>query len=173
MRLFFVIILGMFFSPLFADSQIAGYWLIPDDENDGKIQSAALIYENGGKYYCRMLVIYDENTGKIIDTISKPVERAKAIAGNPYLCGRDFIWDLVFNPAKKRFVGKVVDPDTGKIYKCEVWYNAQKKCLVVRGELFIFGKNEYWPEATEEKLPTSERLNPENLAPNLLLQNAR
>ncbi len=172
-KYFCVLLSWMFYSQLFANSQIAGYWLVPDDENGGKIQSAVLMYENGGKYYCRMLVIYDEDSGKIIDTISKPSERAKAIAGNPYLCGKDFIWGLTYNKANKRFAGKVVDPDTGKIYKCEVWYNEDKNCLVVRGEIFIFGKNAYWPEATENMLPKSERLDPQKLEPDLLLKNAQ
>ena len=69
-----------------------------------------------------------------------------------FICGLDFITGLKLSN-NGRYVGTVVDPDTGKKYKCEVWYDSKIKKLAVRGELFIFGVTNYWPPIASENLP--------------------
>lgn len=147
-------------------ADIDGFWLVPDDDNGDKIQSAVVVYEYKGQRYCKMLTIYDEDTEKLTETIKKPIERAQGIQGNPYLCGLDFIWGLKYDENSKRYKGHVVDPDSGNVYRCKVWYDSDKKMLVVRGELFVFGENEYWPPADTKFLPDDLRPDVSKLVPN-------
>ena len=128
---------------------IFGKWSIPDDENPDVPQSIALFYKKpDGTAAAKMVAIY--HNGKIDDTEAAPKERAKKIDGHPFLCGYDFIHSLIPNAQRTRFAGKVVDPDSGKTYDCEVWFDARKNVLVVRGELLIFGVNQYWPKTGED-----------------------
>ena len=124
---------------------IFGKWSIPDDENPDAPQSIVLFYKKSdGTAAAKMIAIY--HNGKIDDTEAAPKERAKKINGHPFLCGYDFIHSLIPNAQRSRFAGKVVDPDSGKTYDCEVWFDARRDVLVVRGELLIFGVNQYWPK---------------------------
>lgn len=128
---------------------IFGKWSIPDDENPDAPQSIVLFYKKSdGTAAAKMIAIY--HNGKIDDTEATPKERAKKINGHPFLCGYDFIHSLIPNAQRSRFAGKVVDPDSGKTYDCEVWFDARRNVLVVRGELLIFGVNQYWPKTGED-----------------------
>ena len=131
-------------------SGVDGVWLMFDRSNKNEPESVVAVYERGGKRFFRMLAIY--HNGKIDDTIEKPVERAKGIAGNPPLCGMDFVWDLT-PAADGKLAGRVINPDDGRVYKCKVWYEASKGRLVLRGELLIFGESEYLAPFDETRLP--------------------
>lgn len=131
-------------------TDIGGKWFVPDDDNPAQPQSIVLFYKKPDETFAaKMVAIYHD--GKIDDTEAAPKERAKKIDGNPFLCGLDFIWGLALDADSARYAGKVVDPDSGKTYKCEVWFDTQKQTLVVRGELLIFGVNQYWPPAPPEQ----------------------
>ena len=131
-------------------TDIGGKWFVPDDDNPAQPQSIVLFYKKpDGTFAAKMVAIYHD--GKIDDTEAAPKERAKKIDGNPFLCGLDFIWGLALDADSARYAGKVIDPDSGKTYKCEVWFDTQKQTLVVRGELLIFGVNQYWPPAPPEQ----------------------
>jgi hypothetical protein len=137
-------------SDALADSKIDGVWLLLDRGNNYAPESVVVVYNKNGRRYMKMVAIYHGD--KIDDTMEKPLEKAKGIDGNPPLCGMDFVWDLV--PADGgKYVGHVVDPDSGSVYKCKVWYDESKKKLVMRGELLIFGENEYLVPFDINKLP--------------------
>ena len=142
---------------------ILGCWLIVDRENGNAPESVVYFYTNPGDglVYCKMLTIFDDQS-KMSDTLYKPLERAKGIKGSPYLCGMDFIFGLA--KGRQSYSGHVINPDTGSVYRCEVWFDMEKKLLVVRGELLIFGKNEYWEAFDEKKLPFD--ISKVTLAPN-------
>lgn len=131
-------------------SGIAGFWVIPDSKTNNP-ESVAYFYESGGVFTARMVLIYDDSGG-VAETFLSPKERAKGIKSHPFICGLDFITGLKLS-TNGRYVGTVVDPDTGKKYKCEVWYDSKSKKLAVRGELFIFGVTNYWPPIASENLP--------------------
>lgn len=144
---------------LFADDSIGGFWVIPDSDT-GKPESVARFFKKpSGKYCAHMVLIYDEATGKPSETISDPKERAKGIDGNPFICGLEFIWGLELQ-SDGRYKGKVVDPDSGKTYRCEVWFDKSKNKLAVRGELFIFGVTNYWQPISEKNLPAQALAEP-------------
>lgn len=128
-----------------AADDIAGFWQTLNKDNKPSSVIAVYLYE--GKYYGRIIGTYNKQ-GELDDTIYHPKSRAPGIVGNPYYAGLDIVWDA--HPGNgNRFKGHVVDPRSGKIYNAELW--KKKENLILRGELFIFGKNVTWPPFPESK----------------------
>ena len=119
----------------------------------GRPQCVFGVYEHKGIYYGRIIGTFDEE-GKLSDTIYKPSGRAAGVVGNPHTCGLDIIYDLQDNGAS--FAGKILDPSKGKIYNCELWL--QGGYLIVRGKLFIFGKNTTWYPVSKDDFPKGFKL---------------
>ncbi len=128
---------------------ITGLWKSRDQKSD-KPRSLVAIYQYQDKYYGRMLATYDDE-GKIEDTILEQKDKAKGVVGNPPYCGMDFVYDVEEEDDGDRFRGKIIDPSKGNIYNVELWI--QGDVLIVRGELWIFGKNIPWQKASKADLP--------------------
>lgn len=145
------LVLGMLSMIAFCATLVAegieGYWKTISDET-GKAESVVVIYKYQGKYYGRLIGSYNEE-GKMDDTIYDPKDRAPGIESEPYYSGMDIIWGL--RPKDNRYKGKIVDPQEGKIYDAELWIKGDD--LIVRGEVFIFGRNQVWPPATDADFP--------------------
>lgn len=135
----------LFFSRLAAED-ISGFWQTLDD-NTNKPSSVIAIYPYQGNYYGRIIAIYNDQ-GVLDDTIYHPKSKAPGIAGNPYYCGLDIVWHAVPTDEDK-YKGYVVDPKRGKVYDAELW--KQDGNVILRGEVFIFGKNVVWPPFPETK----------------------
>lgn len=134
------------FHYLFAAEDITGFWKTID-ENSGKAQSIIAIYPYQGKYYGRIVGTYNDN-GAIKDSIYQPKERAPGVLGNPYYAGLDIIWNLQ-NTGAKFTNGQILDPQKGRIYGAEMWL--KNGSLVVRGKLFVFGRNQTWFPVAESE----------------------
>ena len=67
----------------------------------------------------------------------------------------DFVYDVKKEENKggenDKYKGKIIDPEKGKVYDAEFWLSGND--LIVRGELWIFGKNIPWHKASTEDLP--------------------
>lgn len=147
-------------------SAVKGYWVIPD-ENTNKPESVAFFYERGGLYFARMVLLYDDAGVEVCETVSNPREIAKGLGPGVKLLGLDFIFNLKPDSKSGRLKGKVVNPDSGKVFDCEVWFDSKRNALVVRGEILIFGKNNYWKKIQADKIPKDAQIHDRNLAPNL------
>lgn len=134
-------------SDFFNQGGITGLWKSTDEKSD-KPRCLVAIYKYQDRYYGRMLATYDAN-GNIKDTIVEQREKAPGVMGHPPYCGLDFIYNVVGNNEKYR--GRIVDPEKGKVYKADFWLSGQD--LVVRGKLWIFGRNILWYKASEKDLP--------------------
>ncbi len=156
-----------FCGSLFASGvdNVAGYWLIPDEDTN-RPESVAYFYESGGVYYARMVLLFDDTGGQVSETISDPRELANGIKGKPKLLGLDFIFNLKPNKSRDKLKGKVVNPDNGMVFDCEVWFDRKKNCLVVRGELFVFGKNNYWKKIPPSEIPKGAQIHNSEIRPN-------
>ncbi len=128
---------------------ITGLWKSRDEKSDTP-RALVAIYKYQDKYYGRMLATYDEE-GNIKDTILEQKEKAPGVVGNPPYCGMDFVYDVESEGGSDKYKGKIVDPEKGHVYKAEFWRAGDD--LIVRGELWVFGKNIPWPRATEKDLP--------------------
>lgn len=141
----------MVFVSLFGADDITGFWKSMDD--DGNPQCIFGVYEHEGIFYGRIVAKYDDD-GKIRDSIYKPISHAEGIVGNPFMCGLDILYN--FEDTGNSYDGRIVDPKKGNIYKCEVW--RQEENLIVRGKLFVFGKNITWYPVAKGDLPKGFKL---------------
>lgn len=131
---------------------ITGLWYSTDHKSSA-VRCLVAIYNYQGMYYGRILVTYD-GKGNVTDTILKQEDRAPGIVGNPPYCGMDFIYDVkekTNQDGNPKYKGKIVDPEKGKEYTVQLWREGND--LIVRGELWIFGKNIRWLKASKEALP--------------------
>lgn len=132
---------------------ITGLWY-STDQKSSDIRCLVAIYPYQGMYYGRMLVTYD-GKGNVTDTILKQEDRAPGIVGNPPYCGLDYIYNVQETITKEgetpKYKGKIVDPEKGKVYTVELWRDGDD--LIVRGEVWIFGKNIRWLRAPKDALP--------------------
>ncbi len=132
---------------------ITGIWKSRDQHSD-KPRSLVAIYKYKDMYYGRMLATYDEN-GNIKDTIFVQKEKSTGVVGNPPYCGMDFVYNVQKeNQAggkQVKYKGEIIDPQKGNVYDAEFWISGND--LIVRGEVWIFGKNIPWHRASEKDLP--------------------
>lgn len=132
---------------------ITGLWKSRDQHSD-KPRALVAIYKYQDKYYGRMLATYDDE-GKIQDTIFEKKFKAPGVVGNPPYCGMDFIYNVEKEEDNRekydKYKGKIIDAEKGKVYTAEFWLSGDD--LIVRGEIWIFGKNLPWHKATQEDLP--------------------
>lgn len=123
---------------LFAETRTSaiGFWKTIDDET-GEAKSIVRIYEYEGKVYGRVHRVLGDRTAK-----------AK-IKGEPLIEGLDIIRDLKKSANGKLEGGKVLDPQNGRSYTCQIWLDEGK--LVMRGSLFGIGRKQIWlPAETPE-----------------------
>jgi len=129
---------------------ITGLWK-SRDQNSDKPRSLVAVYKYQDTYYGRMLATYDED-GNINDTILEQRGKAPGVVGNPPYCGMDFIYNLKKEDENNgKYRGRILDPERGHVYKAELWREGD--ILIVRGELWIFGKNIPWQKASKKDLP--------------------
>ncbi len=127
-----------------ASEEVSGFWETINQDTK-KPSSVIAIYPYKGNYYGRIIATYNE-IGVMDDTIYHPKDKAPGIEGNPFYSGIDIVWDM--KPAKKgKYKGSIIDPKKGKTYRAEIWRKG--KDLILRGKLFIFGRNMTWPPFPE------------------------
>jgi uncharacterized protein (DUF2147 family) len=146
MRKMFMLCFLVLFCSALIGQDITGFWQTIDQKTN-KPSSIVAIYPYQGKYYGRIIGSYNDK-GEIDDTIYKPKGRAPGVAGNPYYSGFDFVFNATYEGGG-RFTGYVIDPRDGKTYDAELWKKGSD--LILRGELFMFGRNEVWPPCPDSQ----------------------
>jgi uncharacterized protein (DUF2147 family) len=123
---------------------VEGFWTTLN-EDTGKPSSLIAIYPYEGNYYGRIIATYNKK-GVMDDSIYHPKDRAPKIEGHPYYSGLDIVWNM--KPKKSgKCKGFIIDPTKGNTYRAEIWRDGIN--LILRGKLFIFGKNITWPPFPE------------------------
>ena len=118
-----------------AKDDITGFWTTVDDETGDK-KSVVQIYEYNGKYYGRVVNLYNNK-----DAVAQ-------LPQSPKIMGLDIIWNLS-EDGNKYTGGHILDPKKGKVYGCEIWRDKDK--LIVRGKIAFLGRNQIWLKNTEFK----------------------
>lgn len=113
----------------FAAHPAIGYWKTIDDKT-GEPKSIVKIYEQDGKV-----------VGRVVRVLTDRTARAK-IDGSPLIEGLEIIKDLKPAANGKLEGGKVLDPQSGRTYTCQIWIEGGK--LVMRGSLFGIGRKQTW-----------------------------
>lgn len=146
-KMILITLLSFCIGGLFAEN-FTGFWKSVDDVS-GEVKSVVSIYENNGMLYGRILAIYSE--GEFLEDYSNASIRAEKLNGQPTFCGLDIIWDLK-KAGNKYSSGKIMDPENGSVYDCEIWL--EKGNLIVRGSFLFIGRNQTWlPLNPSQDLP--------------------
>jgi uncharacterized protein (DUF2147 family) len=117
-----------------------GRWKTVDDAT-GKDKSLITIWEEQGKVYGKIEKILDPSS-------HDPNPRCGHCPGelkNQPLIGLRILWDFKKNGAEWTG-GRVLDPESGKIYRCLISVEDGGKRLKVRGFVgfSLFGRTQYW-----------------------------
>jgi uncharacterized protein (DUF2147 family) len=135
---FLLMIVGFSFST--NAQQLVGKWKTIDDET-GKTKSIIQIYEQNGKYYGKIIeLLLSEDKGKLCDKCSG-TNKNKPIEGMVIMEGMNKDGDGFSG-------GKIMDPKSGKTYKCSIEFDG-KDALKVRGFIGIslIGRTQTWKRA--------------------------
>lgn len=116
---------------------VFGKWKTIDDKT-GKEKSIVKIYQQEGKAYAKILELLDpKNKGKLCnkckgDKKNKPIEGMIIING-------------LTKDGDEWSDAKILDPKTGKLYKCYITLESENK-LKVRGYVgfSLLGRTQYW-----------------------------
>ncbi len=143
LKTFFAAFCMVAFTTLAATAQSTpiGIWKTIDDAT-GEAKSHLEIFQKDGKLYA-----------KIVKLLSSPADKTcDACPGDKKdqpLIGMEVLWDL--EPYDDYWsYGKIMDPETGKIYKCNVEMDGKDK-LSVRGYIgfSLLGRNQEWLRVTK------------------------
>lgn len=120
-----------------------GVWKTVDDET-GKARSIVQISEENGKLQ-----------GKIQKVFYRPGEgpqdvckKCTGVFHNQLILGMTFLWGMEKEKGKENVWGngRILDPNNGKIYRCQLTLSPDGKKLAVRGYLgvLLLGRTQHW-----------------------------
>ena len=134
-----ITILALFVSMAFyaQSNSVIGKWKTIDDET-GKPKSIVEIYENSGKIYGKVVDILDAEKKKNLCTNCPGEDKNKPVMGLVIIKG-------LSKEGNEYNGGKILDPVSGKTYKCFLALEGSDK-LKVRGYigLSLFGRTQMW-----------------------------
>lgn len=132
-----IIVLVLLVSNFCFSQTVLGRWKTVDDET-GKEKGIVEIYEKDGKIYGRIIEILEVEHRYKKCTFCQGSDKDKPIMGLIFIKG------LTKNGDEYNR-GKILDPKTGKLYKCYINLIGNDK-LKVRGYIGIslFGRTQYW-----------------------------
>lgn len=134
-----ITILALFASVAFygQNQTVLGKWKTIDDET-GKAKSTVEIYERSGLLYGKIVDIVDVDKKKSLCTACSGEEKNKPVMGLVIIKG-------LKKDGKEYSGGKILDPTTGKQYKCFIALEGHDK-LNVRGYIGVslFGRTQTW-----------------------------
>lgn len=136
-------------SPVLAQSSktsstdaILGRWKTVDDV-ENRVKSIVEITQRDGKFYGTVVELYrlpDEDQHPICemcedDRKDQPALGMEIVREMVLTDGEDFEWND----------GTICDPNNGKIYTCEMWFDGDNfEELKVRGYIFFFFRTQSW-----------------------------
>jgi len=121
---------------------IIGKWKTIDDET-GKEKSIVEIYQTEGKIYAKVFQLLTKGEENKVCENCQGAKKNKPIKGMIIING-------LTKDGDEWNDGKILDPKTGKEYKCYVTLESQDK-LKVRGYLgfALLGRTQYWYRVAE------------------------
>lgn len=134
-KITFLLCLFLFFS---VEAQsVIGKWKTIDDVS-GEVKSIVQIYEENGKIYGKVIEIMDASKR------NRLCENCPGVLKNKPVLGLKIINGLEKNGSSYEN-GKILDPESGKEYKCYISLE-DDKTLKVRGYIGIslMGRTQYW-----------------------------
>lgn len=134
-----ITVLALLISMIFygQNQSVIGKWKTIDDET-GKAKSIVEIYERSGKIYGKIIDILDAEKKKNLCVNCPGDDKNKPVLGLVIIKG-------LIKDGSEYNSGKILDPTTGKVYKCFLALEGNSK-LKVRGYIGIslFGRTQTW-----------------------------
>ena len=137
-----------------------GFWISIDDKT-GKTTAGWEVYVVDGKLFGKVVSVsghpQDVKATNCPDSFKDfPVPgkvNQMTVVGTPWVFG------LSVDKNRPGFWsgGKVIDPDEGKMYTCEVTFHKsdgkkfQTDTLEMRGKILMFGRSQFWKKSTKEE----------------------
>lgn len=121
-----------------AQNPILGKWTTLDDSS-GKPRSVVEIMEKGSDIFGRIIKLYpnpNEEPDPICDKCPEDDERFKK-----KVIGLEIIRNMRWSN-QKLSEGNILDPESGKIYRCLIWLEGEN--LMVRGYWGPFYRTQTW-----------------------------
>lgn len=125
------------FSTVLFAQDVTGKWKTIDD-NTGEAKSIVNIYKEDGKVYGKVVEILNEEKKDALCKDCSGEDKGKPIQGLVIIKGLEKDGDEYTD-------GKILDPSTGKLYKCYIALEEPNK-LKVRGYVgfSLLGRTQYW-----------------------------
>ncbi|WP_395048095.1 DUF2147 domain-containing protein [Flavobacterium sp.] len=116
---------------------VLGKWKTIDDKT-GEAKSIVEVYENNGKLYGKVIEIFDATKR------NRKCEKCEGIDKNKPVLGLVIIKGLTKDDTEYNG-GKILDPETGNLYKCILKLSGKDK-LDVRGYMgfALIGRSQTW-----------------------------
>lgn len=137
-----LLVLLLFFTVATNGQTIFGKWQSFDDETK-KLESIIEVYEKNGKAYAKIISITDPERRDATCTACKGKKKNAPILGMEILSG-------LKKKGDEWSGGKILDPKSGKEYKCYIKL-LDKDQLKIRGYIgfSLFGRTAVWKRAVE------------------------
>ena len=119
-----------------------GKWKTVDD-NSGEERSIVEIFEKDGKFFGRIVKLFrkpGEDPDPVCDECEKEDARYKK-----KIIGMEIIRDMKAS-GQEFSEGSILDPETGKVYRCKLWVDGSE--LQVRGYWGPFYRTQTWKKAS-------------------------
>ena len=136
MRILLILVLAV--TSGYSQSPILGKWTTIDD-NSGKPRSIVEIIEKGSMVYGKIIKLYrepGEEPDPVCDKCPEDDERYKK-----KVIGLEIIRNMKWS-GKELSEGNILDPESGKIYRCTIWIEDNN--LQVRGYWGTFYRTQTW-----------------------------
>ena len=139
----------------FAADQAEGFW-ISWDEKTNKATAGWEIYITGNKLYGKILSVAG-HPQDVKASNCKDSYRGFPVAGAVNamtVVGTPWIFDMTMDKPGNWSGGRVIDPDSGNDYRCEITFHPrdgkkfQEDTLEMRGKIGPFGRSQYWKRCT-------------------------
>jgi uncharacterized protein (DUF2147 family) len=134
--LFFSLFL-LFVIPV-SGQELVGKWKTIDD-NSGEERSVVEVFERNGKYFGRIVKLFrkgGEDPDPVCDDCDEDDPRfKKKIIGMEIIEGME-------KSGSEYTGGSILDPESGKVYRCRLWVEGDK--LMVRGYWGPFFRTQTW-----------------------------
>lgn len=133
----FLVIATFLISFLCNAQSVLGKWKTIDDKT-GQAKSVVEIYENNGKIFGKVIEIFDATKRNAICDKCSGIDKNKPVLGLIIIKG-------LTKDGNEYSGGKIIDPQTGSIYKC-ILKIEKNNTLEVRGYVGIsfVGRSQFW-----------------------------
>lgn len=122
----------------FGQTSILGKWVTTDDHTNEE-KAIIEVYEKDGKVFGKIIRIFleqDENPAPVCNKCPEADSRYKK-----KIVGMEIIRNMQWS-GNELINGDILDPETGRIYRCKLWLEGNN--LMVRGYWGPFYRTQTW-----------------------------